>query len=115
MQAARSRSATTTALILPIFIAALSLILISTWLVPPSSGQGIPQLLGSSLSMDPQGWASRPSLAAAPDGSIVAAWSQHRNPAAWEYSATYVKRWAAVGAHRVADRQCAWAIRGALA
>jgi hypothetical protein len=53
--------------------------------------------LGTSLSADPQGWAFHPTLAAAPDGTLYAAWSQHAKPANWELVGTYVKRWSSGG------------------
>jgi len=49
---------------------------------------------GGSLSADVQGWAYNPAIAAAQDGTIYAAWTQHRNPSAWVFSGIYVKRWA---------------------
>lgn len=47
---------------------------------------------GGTLSSDPQGWAFHPAVAAAGNGSIYVAWTQHRNPAIWEFSGIYVKR-----------------------
>jgi hypothetical protein len=46
-------------------------------------------------SRDAEGWAFHPSLAAATDGSVYAAWSQHRKPAVWELVGIYVSRWVA--------------------
>src|SRR3954468_3527153 len=48
---------------------------------------------GATLSADPQGWASTPTIAAAPDGSLFAAWAQHRNPSVWERSSPYAAHW----------------------
>ena len=49
------------------------------------------------LSIDPRGWAYHPVIAAGEDGRLYAAWSQHRNPAQWEFVGTYVKRWTGSG------------------
>jgi len=48
---------------------------------------------GLSLSPFVAGWSSHPSATAASDGSIYGAWAQHTNPAEWEVSGIYVKRW----------------------
>ncbi|MBX7078686.1 MAG: hypothetical protein K1X88_05815 [Nannocystaceae bacterium] len=49
--------------------------------------------LGGTLSVDPQGWTNNPAIAAGPDGTVVAAWTQHRNPAVWEHSGIAVARY----------------------
>lgn len=51
----------------------------------------------ASLSIDPQGWALSPVIAASDDGRLYAAWSQHRAPAQWEFADIYVKRWTGSG------------------
>src|SRR3954468_20161355 len=48
---------------------------------------------GGTLSADPQGWASTPTIATAADGSLYAAWAQHRNPGVWERSSPYAAHW----------------------
>lgn len=48
---------------------------------------------GGSLGIDADGWAFKPSIAISSDGTIYAAWSQHRSAPVWEYSGTYVKCW----------------------
>ncbi|MBI2652350.1 fibronectin type III domain-containing protein, partial [Candidatus Woesearchaeota archaeon] len=58
-----------------------------------TTAQGIWIQKGGTLSADAQGWAYHPSIAVASDGTIYAAWSQHRNPGTWDLVGTYVKKW----------------------
>lgn len=59
----------------------------------PVSSTSIWAPKGGTLSADPQGWASHPSIGSSRDGSIYVVWSQHLNPAVWQRSSLYVKRW----------------------
>jgi hypothetical protein len=46
-----------------------------------------------SLSADPQGWASNPTVSLAPDGTVYVAMAQHTAPPGWQLSGISVKRW----------------------
>jgi hypothetical protein len=61
--------------------------------IPASAQDTSGEALGGTLSADPEGWAFRPSIVVSADGLPIVAWTQHRNPAVWELSGTYVKRW----------------------
>jgi hypothetical protein len=52
---------------------------------------------GGTLSVDPQGWASHPSIAIGSDGHPIVVWSQHLNPLKWQKSSLYIKKWTGSG------------------
>lgn len=63
-----------------------------------STGEPLPPSMwtriSASLSTDPMGWTNNAAVAAGPAGTIVAAWTQHRNPSIWEHSGIAVASYA---------------------